>query len=197
MKIGIIGTGGHGKVVEDIALANGYEDLLFFDDDKNKIQKIKKKQYAGKISRISDYHDINFVIAIGDNLIREKFYRYLEINQKKIITLIHPTAYIGRNVNISKGVVVMANCVINSYSKISKGCIINTAATIDHDCKIGSFTHICPGVNIAGNVSIGKLSFIGIGSQIVQNINIRSNSIIGAGTTVLKNISSKKIFYKK
>ncbi len=29
----IIGASGHGKVIADIAVKNGYEDIVFLDDD--------------------------------------------------------------------------------------------------------------------------------------------------------------------
>ena len=32
-KLVIIGAGGHGRVVADIARLNGYEDIIFLDDD--------------------------------------------------------------------------------------------------------------------------------------------------------------------
>ena len=35
-KIVIIGASGHGKVIADIARLNGYEEILFLDDDKSK-----------------------------------------------------------------------------------------------------------------------------------------------------------------
>ena len=35
-KIVIIGASGHGKVVADIAKLNGYQEIVFVDDDINK-----------------------------------------------------------------------------------------------------------------------------------------------------------------
>lgn len=32
-KLAIIGAGGHGRVVADIAKLNGYEEIVFFDDN--------------------------------------------------------------------------------------------------------------------------------------------------------------------
>ena len=36
-KIAILGAGGHGKVVGEITLINNYDEINFFDDNKNKI----------------------------------------------------------------------------------------------------------------------------------------------------------------
>ena len=37
-KIAIIGAGGHGKVIGEIALLNKYKDIHFFDDNINEIK---------------------------------------------------------------------------------------------------------------------------------------------------------------
>ena len=34
-KLAIIGASGHGKVVADIALKNGYTEIVFLDDNEN------------------------------------------------------------------------------------------------------------------------------------------------------------------
>lgn len=36
-KIVIIGASGHGKVIADIAKLNGYQEIIFLDDDKTKL----------------------------------------------------------------------------------------------------------------------------------------------------------------
>ena len=36
MKLGIIGAGGHGKVVGDIAISLGFNDIYYFDNYINK-----------------------------------------------------------------------------------------------------------------------------------------------------------------
>ena len=34
-RLVIIGASGHGKVVSDIAIKNGYQDIVFLDDNEN------------------------------------------------------------------------------------------------------------------------------------------------------------------
>ena len=195
MKLGIIGAGGHGKVVGDIALSLNYNQIFYFDDI-NKSKEIKfLGDYAGKINKINEYKTIPFIVAIGDNNKRKEIFFELIKKEYKIISLIHPSSFVSKYAKIGKGTAVMPKTVINASTKISNSCIINTSSSIDHDCSINSFCHICPGVNIAGGVKIGKMSFIGIGSKIIQNIRIGSNVTIGAGTIVYKDISSNTKYY--
>lgn len=190
-KLVIIGAGGHGKVVADIAKLNGYEEILFLDDDVTKT-KIGKYDVAGTLNDADKYtNDYDFFVAIGNNKFRKEITNILENKDIVTISMIHPSAVIDKTVNIGKGTVVMANTVINADTKIGDGCIINTAATVDHDCVIEDFVHISPGTHIAGTVNIGENTWIGVGSSIVNNIFICSNCIIGAGSVVITDIKKE------
>ena len=71
-KLIIIGAGGHGKVVANIAMLNGYKEIYFLDDDTSK-KYIGKYQIIGTTKEINRYKDqYNFFIAIGNNEIRKK-----------------------------------------------------------------------------------------------------------------------------
>ncbi len=197
MKIGIIGAGGHGGVVGDIAYELGYKEIYYFDDYLKKKNFHFHGSFVGKLKKISLYKNLSFIVAYGDNYKREQIYKQLEKDKYQIVSLIHPKASISFFSKIAKGCVIMSNVSINNNVKISKGCIINTGSIIDHDCIIERFSHICPGVYLAGNVKISNNSFVGIGSRIVQKINVGSNVVIGAGSIITKNIKSNVTAYNK
>lgn len=193
-KLVIIGASGHGKVIADIAKLNGYQEIIFLDDDPSKC-KNGLYDVVGTTKDIDKYlGQYDFIVAIGNNEIRKKITKQLD--NKNIIqpVLIHPSAVVDATVTIAPGTVVMANAVINADTKIGKGCIINTAATVDHDGNIADFVHLSPGVHIAGTVYIGKATWVGIGSSIINNMTICSGCIIGAGSTVVKDIKTKGIY---
>ena len=185
----IIGASGHGKVVADIAIKlNKWQSIVYFDDD-DSIKTCMGLQVIGKTVDAIKYKDkAEFFIAIGNNLIRERIYKELENIGIETITLIHPSAIIGNDVEIGLGTVVMAGTVINSSSRIGKSCIINTSSSVDHDNLIGDFVHIAPGVRLAGTVKVGNGSWLGIGSVVSNNLSICSNCKLGAGAVVVKDI---------
>lgn len=190
-KIIIIGAGGHGKVVADIAKLNGYKEIVFLDDDTSK-QTNGNYKIIGTTQDIEKYKGAyDFFVAIGNNKIREKLTNELRKMNITQTVLIHPTAVIDETVLLEEGIVVMANAVVNADTRLSRGVIINTSATVDHDCIINEFTHICPGVHIAGTVNIGKGVWVGIGSTLINNIDICDEVIIGAGSVVIKKIEEK------
>lgn len=188
-KLLIIGAGGHGKVVADIALTmNQWQKIAFLDDNKN-IKISMGMEVIGDLKdvlRFGDKYDI--FVAIGNNKIRENIQDELQESGAHIPILIHPSAIIGAEVEIGAGTAVMPGAVINCYSRIGQGCIINTGATIDHDNVIEKYVHISPGVHLGGTVRVGKSSWIGIGATVCNNVNITNECLIGAGAVVVRDI---------
>lgn len=128
-----------------------------------------------------------FIGAIGSPK-RKRLIKTIESNGFSFHTLIHPSAIIGKNVNIGKGCIICSQTNLTCDIEIGFHSIVNIGSTISHDCKIGSFVTISPGVNIGGNVEIGDECWIGIGAKIINKVKIGKGSFIGAGAVVTKNI---------
>ena len=194
-KIAIIGAGGHGKVVGEIALLSQYETIHFFDD---KINEIKNFPFTinGNLAQLKDNFKSydEFFVAIGDNKARYKRISWLKEEKVNIAILIHPKSTISKFSYIGVGTCVMANAVVNSGTSIKEGAIINTSASIDHDCVIEEIAHISPNCSLSGGVRVGKLTHIGTGTSIYPGIQIGHNVKIGLGSKVFKNISDKSIY---
>lgn len=191
----IIGAGGHGKVVADIANKMCLWSDIFFLDDNISIKSNLGFKVIGQICDAEKFKsDSDFFVAIGNNDLREEIQNKLEEDHYKLVTLIHPSSVISADVIINIGTVIMASVVINASCRIGKGCIINTSSSIDHDSIINDFVHISPGTHLAGNVSIGENSWLGIGCVIINNITICDSCIIGAGAVVIENISKKDTY---
>lgn len=190
MKLLILGAGGHGKVVAEIALlAKKWNTICFLDD--NKVgQEINGIKVIGTLDKVRELRSefTHAFVSIGDNIKRFEWFKHLEKMNYEIPVLIHPSSIISRNVRINKGTVIMAGSIINTNTVIGKACIINTKASIDHDCQIGDGVHISPGVTIGGSVKIGDNTWVCIGATIINNINIGKNCIIAAGATIIRDV---------
>ena len=183
----IVGASGHGKVIADIAKKNGYNEIVFLDDNEL-LKESNGYPVVGTSKDASKYCISDFIVAIGNARIRQDVQNRLAEAGLHLTTLIHPNAVIGENVSLDEGTVVMAGAVINPCTKIGKGCIINTCASVDHDCTIGDFSHVSVGAHIAGKVTIGDHAWIGIGGVVSNNIEITGDCMIGAGAVVVKDI---------
>jgi sugar O-acyltransferase (sialic acid O-acetyltransferase NeuD family) len=190
MTLAILCTGGHAKSIYDIVK----NKKVFFFDQKKFFFNVNNKNYKvmGNLESIKNYKKkiSKVIVAIGDNKIREKYYKFLKKNKFKFAILTHPKSYSSIGTKIGEGSVVMQGSFINTDSVIGNNCIINSNASIDHDCLIKDHTHICPGVIIAGNVKIGKNCWIGLGAKIIENCVIGDNVFVAAGTVVTKNVKS-------
>ena len=182
-KLAIIGVGGHGKVVGEIALLSQYETIDFFDD---KINEIKKFPFIirGNIDQLKSNlkeYDV-FFVAIGDNHSRYNKISWLKKEKVSIASLVHPKSVISKFSSIGAGSCVMTNAAVNPGTFVKEGVIINTSSSIDHDCVIDQNVHIAPGAILCGNVRVGKGSFIGAGAKILPGVIIPENSIVKSGT---------------
>ncbi len=147
----VIGSSGHGRDIADTLLCR---------------------------PRVVDHHSQwdgtrPYIIGINDPQLRAKVAAELGGPGE---TWIHPTAYIGNEVNVGQDV------------------HINYRASMVR-CTIGDGTTISPGVLIGGDVTIGERVQVGMGAVIGvphpgSHITIGDDVVIGAGAVVVRSIDS-------
>lgn len=193
MKTVIIGSGGHARVVYDILLHDKNMEIIAFVDNsfRGSHERIMRIPVVGDHSVLPELVKQGikgYIVAVGDNDIRAKhFATFLHMGLEPI-NAIHPTAHLGHDVKIGRGVVVCANATICTGAVIKNNVIINTSAIIEHEDIVGEHAHIGPGASIAGRVSIEDGAFVGIGSVVKDSITIGTKAIVGAGSVVLGDI---------
>ena len=187
-KLIIIGAGGHGKVIADIAQKiDKYTSISFLDDSDAPF--CVGYPVIGKSNDFEKYiGEADFFVAIGNNKVRKSFIDKIVGFGGELPSLIHPSAVIGADVSIDVGTAVMAGAVINPCTKIGKGVIVNTCSSVDHDCIIGDYSHLAVGVHVAGTVTVGNGCFLGAGTIIKNNVNICKDCVLGAGAVVIEDI---------
>ncbi len=153
----ILGAGGHGHVVKEVAESMGIFDKIdFLDDNSNCSEAIGLCSDNEKF--IKDY--TYAIPAFGNNKLRIEWIERLEKNSFKIPTLIHPTSYISPSATVHSGSVIAAKAVINTNTKVEKGCIVSVASIIDHDAIINCGCHIDCGAVVKSYCVIAPLSKI-------------------------------------
>ncbi len=187
----IIGAGGHGKVIADNALKNGYTDIGFVDDHATGL--CMGFPILGTLDAIDQLHDgkTDFIIGIGNNAIRKRIAEKYRVNWA---TLIHPSAHIATCVEIGEGTVVMAGAAVNACASVGNHCIVNTLAVVEHDNVIRNYVHISPGAKLGGTVQIGEMTHIGIGATVINNVDIGARCVVGAGAVVIKTLGDEGVY---
>lgn len=179
-RLRIIGAGGHGKVVAEVAAACGYSDIAFLD------QSWPRRTQNGSWPIVGTDDPIGpLFCAVGDNKTRARILQ----NTVNIPVLIHPAATVSTSAVLGAGTVLMAGAIVSADAHIGRGVILNTGCSVDHDCVLDDFVHISPGARLAGNVHIGTRSWIGIGAVILEGVHVGKDVIVAAGSAVINDLT--------
>lgn len=187
----IVGAGGHGKVVAEIAQnLRRWGDIAFLDDLYPESTMIREWKIIGTIAEagrfLADYPEA--IIAIGNNSIRLDVQKRMSREGFQFPALLHPAASVSRFASIAAGSVICAQAAVIIDSRIGLGAIVNTGASVGHDCILDDGVHVAPGVKLAGGVSIGENSWIGIGAIVKECVHIGRGVIVGAGSIIIRDI---------
>ena len=189
----IIGAGGHAKVVADAAVASGWTDVAFLDDQADIRETRLGFPILGTIANLHAYKDSfsGVVVAIGASEPRLALLAECRNSGLCIVSVVHPSAWVSGFAAVGAGSVVFAQAAINAGARLGVGCIVNTGATVDHDCELEDGVHVCPGAHLAGSVKVGCGAWIGIGAVVRQRISIGAYAIVGAGAAVVADVTSR------
>ena len=186
----LVGAGGQGRVVADIAEVLGYDSVAFADDQWPGLAANRDWPVVGAfgdLARLRQRYNAALV-SVGNNRARLSLHRKLAELAFDIPTLIHPSAVVSPYARIGRGSVAAMNAVVGAFAIVGEAVILNTACTIDHDCAIADAAHISPGANLAGGVKVGTCSWIGIGASVRELVAIGDNVTIGGGSAVVSDI---------
>lgn len=188
----ILGAGGHGRVVADVALELGFRRIAFLDDATNGpdvdigIPVLGPLQLAETL--LEEWPLA--CVAIGNNQRRQELYESLQNAGFAMPALVHRSAVVSRFARLGDGVVVAAGAVINAGAEIGDACIVNTGARIDHDCVIGEATHVAPGATLSGGVVTGARVWLGTGCAVKQGVRIVDDAFVGVGAAVVCDLAT-------
>lgn len=167
MKLLVIGAGGHGKVVAEVAEACGYTKVSFLDD--NSLDAIDVIDNAEKHVKEYEYA----FVGIGNNAARKKYIEVIKSLGYKIPKLIHPTAYISKTANVEAGTVVEPKAIVNANTVVKEGCIISIGAIVDHDVIIEEFCHINAGSIVKAGAQIEAYTKLEAGQVVLGYMSAR------------------------
>ena len=158
----ILGAGGFGHMIQEMAGLLGYEEAVFLDDA------VKGADVVGKCcdyrAFVKEYDTA--VAALGDNGMRLYWTEKLMEAGYYVPAMIHPTAVISPSAEIGNGTFVMQRAVVNTYTVIEHGVLINSGAVVDHDSYVACGAHV------------------GLNSVVKANCNIESRRKVEAGEVV-------------
>lgn len=148
-KLLIIGAGGHGQVLAEVAMACGYDRVDFLDD--------RNPCAVGTTDRaeaLAGRYD-GVIVSIGNNDLRRTLIQRLQAVDAPIATLVHPRAFVAPSATLGEGSIVLPGAVVNTNARVGKGCILSIGALVDHDATIDDFSHVNAGAVVAAGKRAG------------------------------------------
>lgn len=157
-KLIIIGCGAHGRVLAETASLTGlYEPVGFVDEDPARVG----TRIMG-LPVMADWKQSGaeaFVVGIGNNTHRAKFFERLRQAGADIVALVHPFSFVSRHAKLGSGSVVLAGGVVQSGAVVGANAILNIGSVVDHDAQVGDHAHLAPNSTLAsfGKVGTGEV----------------------------------------
>ena len=195
MILGIYGSGGHGLEVEELARVinlkeNRWERIIFLDDAPDRVDNEKIFSFNEIKNRYST-EEIEFMIGIGEPVIRNKVFLKVKNIGGKFAVLIHPTAVVAESARIEEGVMIGSNAFVSVRTHLHENVLIQPMAAVDHECVIGRNSVVSSFVAMGGGSSLGENSFIGLNAAVKQGVSIGDGSVVGMGSVVIKDVDDR------
>ena len=165
MRLVILGAGGYGRTVADVAAQTGrYAEICFLDYHGDAPDVIGA---CCNFSQMIDDETI-FYLAFGNTEVRMGWLHRLMEAGCNVPAIIHPTAYVSPTARVMQGTVILPHAIVNTGCEIKAGCIVNCGAIIDHGCVLEEGVHVCLGAIVKAENRIPRCMKIEAG-EVVQN----------------------------
>ncbi|MCY1272911.1 UDP-N-acetylbacillosamine N-acetyltransferase [compost metagenome] len=187
-KLLILGFGGHARSVADIALACGYRQLIFVDQNAREGETFAGFPVLKSVTESLPSGWAGFP-ASGNGRNRRSQCDEIRRMGLALATLVSPAATLGPECTICEGSFIGHHVHIGPGARIGTACIVNTAAVVEHECTVGDFSHVSVNSTMAGRSSIGSYCMLGAGAILIDGIRVSDDVVIGAGGVVHRSIS--------
>jgi len=204
-KVIILGGEGNGGVVAACICDMNeryndyeYEVMGFLNDMEDVASEINGYPVLGKTADHVKFHqnDIYFMFAIhpvGHGSLRINLFDQLNIPVEKLATIIHPSAFVGYNVEINPGAMIMANSYVGPAAKIGKCALLMSNTVVGHNTQVGDFCHVSVGAVISSYVKMGTASDVALNATVLEKVNIDKYAVVGAGAMITKSVNENEI----
>lgn len=189
MRLLVVGAGGHAKVVIDAALAAGFEIAGVVGAESDAAEVLGAPVSTSRDGITSD----GFIVAIGDNSTRARLFAEYLADGLVPLSVVHPTAILGSDVDLGGGTFVAAGVIVNPGARIGADAILNTGCSVDHDCILGAHTHVAPQVALCGAVELGEGVLMGVGSCAAPGVSVGAWCAVGAGAAVVDDLPARTV----
>lgn len=195
MRIAIIGSGGFGREVAPLALAQVDRSLadpvVFVPREAGDTAPIDGLPQVALDDLADDYA---MVIAVADAAQRRRIAGEIETQGRRFASLAADTVRRRGPAEIGEGAILCDHAVITSRAKIGRHFHANLFSYVAHDCVVGDFVTLAPRASVNGNVVLEDDVYVGTGAVLKQGTSDRPlvigrGAVIGMGAVVTRDVA--------
>lgn len=179
----ILGAGGHGRAVADLATECGWTVAGF--TDRSPAPGVLGED--GDVAALARDGKIDgAVVGVGNTALVRRAELFAMLTSLRIATptLIHPRATVSRTCKIGDGVVIFPSVVLGAAVEVGDNVVLYSGVIAEHDCRIAAHAYLSPGVILAGHVRVGAGAFIGMGAGVPPGSTVPEGARVRALTFV-------------
>ncbi len=126
--------------------------------------------------------------ALGNPLVRRKYVDAMIAQGAKFGTLVHPSAYVGANIEIGRGCVITQRTILTAGLRIGNFVNVGVLTTLSHGNMVGDFSQFAGYCCVTGEVRIGEFVECGCQVSIVPHLTIGDYAQLCTGSVILRNV---------
>jgi acetyltransferase EpsM len=193
-KLAVLGAGGFATEVMEAATLVGWKSFELYDDDPAK----KGGTFLGSrcVGSIADFEHSprsNYILAIGNNSLRQHFGERLQAKGHTAIRLIHPSTVISPTAQIGEGSFLGPFVWVGPQVRIGRHALINMGASIGHDAVLADWVQLCPGARVSGFSNLGNGAFMGSNAVLAPSVGMEEWSQLAATSFAWRTIPARAL----
>lgn len=184
----VLGAGGHGRAVAELARLCGHAVVGFLDASPPSATVDGLPVWPESIVQagVLPADAGGVVFGVGDNEARAALMaRHARFPQP---SLVHPRAIISPSAVIAEGAVILPGAVVHTGAQVGRGAIVNSGAVVEHHCILGEASHVAPGAVLCGGARLGDRALVGAGAVVTPQRVIGMAAVVGAGAVVVADV---------
>jgi sugar O-acyltransferase (sialic acid O-acetyltransferase NeuD family) len=185
----LLGAGGLAAEIIEAAEQAGWKTIRLYDDRPAMLDsEVMGYKCLGSIDQFEREASAEYLIAIGQNEVRQKLEDRMSAAGHSPASVIHPGATVSRAAQVAPGAYIGAGAFIGPHSRIGSHAIINVGTTVGHNAVLGRWVQVCPGARVSGFAALGDGVFIGSNAVVSPGITLGDWAKLGAASFAARNI---------
>ena len=170
MRLAILGGGGLGRVVCEIAQrCRAHQVVGFIDDSPEPPRRIIDLPVIGRSDQLRELDLDGVIVAIGNCAVRRMLAEKVLAAGLDLPSIIDPSAIVSPSAEIGDGVIIGPCVVIGPGAQIERLAIVNSSSVIEHDAVLEEACYVGPRCLVDARAILAASTMLSDGAVLVQD----------------------------